>query len=161
MDSAETKSANISLSQMRNSILIYGTVCCIIYIAFLLLMKLFGLMRVTELRFVNYLILCLVCLYQIKHWIKQTGAFVPFLQVLGTVLFTGIWSFILFSVFLFVYTKYDQELSELFVRKTMGTFPAVPSIVILFEGAGASIIVAFINMQYFRRYEEGEKKPGT
>ena len=118
-------------------------------------------MRVTELRFVNYLILCLVCLYQIKHWIKQTGAFVPFLQVLGTVLFTGIWSFILFSVFLFVYTKYDQELSELFVRKTMGTFPAVPSIVILFEGAGASIIVAFINMQYFRRYEEGEKKPGT
>jgi predicted membrane protein len=98
-------------------------------------------------------------LYQIKKWIKETGSYVVFLQVLGTVFFTGLWSFILFGFFLYVYTLYDNELAQLFVQKSMGMFPAAPSIIILFEGAGASIIVAFINMQYFRRYEEGEKSP--
>jgi hypothetical protein len=159
MESAEIKSANISLSKMRNSVLLYGIVCCVVYIVFLLLMKLLGLMHITELRFVNYLILCFISLYQVKRWIKQTGAYVPFLQVLGTVLLTGMWSFILFSAFLFLYTRYDIELAELFVQKTKGVFPAMPSIVILFEGGGASIIIAFINMQYFRRYEEGEQSP--
>ncbi len=159
MNLVETKPANISLSRMRDSVLVFGAISCVLYIAFLFLMKLFGLMHVTELRFVNYVILCFVGLYQIKRWIKQTGAYVPFLQVLGTVLFTGVWSFILFSVFLYIYSKYNLELAELFVNRTMGVFPTVPSIIILFEGAGASIIVAFINMQYFRRYEEGEKSP--
>jgi hypothetical protein len=159
MDSVQLKPASISLTRMRNSVLVYGTICSAIYIAFLLVMKLFGLMHITELRFVNYVILCMVGLYQIKQWIKQTGAYVPFLQVLATVFFTGVWSFILFSVFLFAYTRYDAELADLFVQRTRGVFPVVPSIVILFEGAASSIIVAFINMQYFRRYEEGEKSP--
>jgi hypothetical protein len=159
MGTIDIKRDTISLSKMRNAALLYGTICCGLYISFLFLMKMMGLIMVTELRFVNYLILCLVGMYQISHWIKQTGAPVPFLQVLISVLCTGVWSFMLFSLFLYIYNRYDLEFAELFVKETRGVFPAMPSIVILFEGSAMSIIAAFINMQYFRRYEEGEKAP--
>jgi hypothetical protein len=122
-------------------------------------MKIVGLLHVTELRMVNYVILCLVCLFEIRRWIKLRHNFVPFLQVFGTAFFTGLWSFLLFSAFCYVYSYYDAELRQLFFENTYGVFPNVPSIVLFFEGSAASIIVAFINMQYFRRYEEGEKNP--
>jgi len=159
MDTIKISPDEVSLSRMRTSVLVYGTVCCALYIVFLLVMKIFGFMQVTELRMVNYVILCLVSFYQIKRMIKQSHTYVPFLGVYGTVLFTGTWSFFLFSVFLLVYSRFNIELSDLFMKATHGYFSVMPSIVIFFEGTAASIIVALINMQYFRRYEEGEKKP--
>lgn len=144
---------------MRNSIFSYAGTACLLYIAFLLLMKLINLMHVTELRMVNYVLLCLICIYQIKRWVNKTGSYIPFLQVFFTAFFTGLFSFVFFCVFLLVYTKFDTELNELFVQNAPATFRFLPSIVIFFEGSAASIIVALINLQYFRRYEEGEVSP--
>jgi hypothetical protein len=159
METIKVNNPELSLAKIRSTVLVYGSVCCLLYITFLMAMKLVGLMHVTELRFVNYVILCLVGLYEIRRWIRQRHTYVPFLQVIGTVFFTGLWSFLLFSIFLYVYSRFDMELNELFVKNTLGYFAAMPSIVIFFEGSAASIIVAFINMQYYRRYEEGEKSP--
>ena len=153
------RAAKISLTRMRNSILNFGITACLLYIAFLLLMKMLNLMRVTELRMVNYVILCVVCLYQLKRWVNKEEAFVPFLTVFFTSLFTGIFSFLLFSAFLFVYTRFDAELNELFIQNTPVSFSFLPTAIILFEGSAASIVVALINLQYFRRYEEGEASP--
>jgi hypothetical protein len=147
----------VSLAKMRTSVIVYGAVCCALYIVFLLIMKVAGLAHITELRFVNYVILFFIGMSEIKRWIRQEHTFVPFLQVIGAVFFTGLVSFFLFSIFLYVYTIYDAQMADLFSQSTHGYFREVPSIVILMEGAAASIIVAFINMQYFRRYEEGEK----
>lgn len=144
---------------MRSSILTYAGIACVTYIVFLLLMKMFNLMHITELRMVNYVLLCLLCIYQIKRWVNKTGSYIPFLQVFCTALFTGILSFMFFCAFLFVYTKFDTELNELFVQNAPETFRFLPSIVIFFEGSAASIIVALINLQFFRRYEEGEVSP--
>jgi len=151
--------AKISLTKMRNSILGYGAVSCAFYIVFLLLMKALNLLHVTELRMVNYVILCLVCIYQIKRWVYKTGAYVPFLQVFFTALFTGIASFIFFSIFLYVYARFDTAFNEMFVRNIPESLRFFPSIVIVSEGSAMSIIVAFINLQYFRRYEEGDVSP--
>ncbi|MES2763775.1 MAG: hypothetical protein V4677_16285 [Bacteroidota bacterium] len=142
---------------MRNSILLYGFISALLYIGFLLTMKTLNLMHVTELRLFNYVILCLVCMYQIKRWIIKTGAYVPFLHVFTTVFFTGILSFVLFSSFLYFYTMIDADLNQLFIENAKDVFSFFPTIVILFEGSAISIIVALINLQYFRRYEEGEK----
>jgi hypothetical protein len=152
-------SHELPMAKIRKTVLVYGSVCAVFYIAFMLIMKLVGLLHITELRMVNYVILCLVCLFEIRQWIKQRHTYVPFLQVFGTAFFTGLWSFLLFSAFCYVYSRYDAELRQLFFENTYGVFPNVPSIVLFFEGSAASIIVAFINMQYFRRYEEGEKSP--
>ena len=151
--------AKIPFAKVRNSIALYGTISCVLYIAFLLLMKMLNLMHITELRMVNYVILCLVCLFQIKRWVTKTGAYVPFLQVYLTALGTGIFSFALFSIFLFFYSRYDIELNELFIQNSGETLRTFPTVVVFFEGSAISIIVAFINLQYFRRFEEGEAEP--
>src|SRR5688572_20244900 len=101
--------AKISLTKMRNSILGYGLIACFLYVVFLLLMKIFNLLHITELRMINYVILCFVCLYQIKKWVSETESFVPFLQVFCTAFFTGVCSFIFFSLFLFIYTRFDIQ----------------------------------------------------
>lgn len=76
--------ATISAITLRNTILKYGSICCVFYIAFLLLMKVFGLLHVTELRMVNYLIFATVGFYEISHLIKRQHAYLSFLNVLIT-----------------------------------------------------------------------------
>ncbi|MCW3076751.1 MAG: hypothetical protein JWO32_1360 [Bacteroidetes bacterium] len=159
MESIKMSRPELPMSKITKSVMIHGGISCVLYIVFMLIMKLVGLLEVTELRMVNYVILCLVCLYEIRKWIKRREAYVPFLQVFATAFFTGLWSFFLFSVFLFIYSRFDFQLNELFMKHPMGVFKNVPSIMIFFEGSAASIIVGLITMQYFRRYEEGEDSP--
>ena len=153
------KPGRIPSSQVRMSIFMYGIACCIMYIGFLLLMKAFHLMEVTQLRAVNYVILFFACMHQIKRLINKNGTYVPFLQVFGASFFTGIWSFVLFTIFLHIYSGYDAQLAELFIKHAAPYSENIPAVVVAFEGSAISIIVAFINMQYFRRYEEGEATP--
>ena len=151
--------AKISTRKIRNSILAYGFVACLLYIVFLLTMKMFDLVHITELRMVNYVILLFVCFAEIKRWVNKTGAYVPFLKVFTMSFFTGIWSFLLFNLFLYAYTQFDFELNELFIQTVAKPFQFQPTTVIMLEGSAMSIIVAFINLQFFRRYEEGEVSP--
>lgn len=155
MESIKMRSHELPMNRIIRSVLVHGSICCALYIVFMLIMKVSGLLAVTELRFVNYVILCLVCLFEIRQMIKRRETYIPFLQVFSTAFFTGLVSFFLFSVFLFVYAKFDQELNFLFRNQDVPVFTNFPSIFIFFEGSAASIITAFINMQYFRRFEEG------
>jgi hypothetical protein len=146
--------AKISFAKMRNSIFGHAFGACMLYIVFLFSMKALNLMHVTELRMVNYVLLCFVCFYQLKRWVRQTSGYIPFLQVFITAFFTGVISFLFFGAFLFLYTRADAELNELFVQHTPAAFRFLPAFVIVSEGTAMSIVVALINMQYFRRYEE-------
>jgi hypothetical protein len=151
--------ARIPTVKVRNSILMWGALCAVCYIVFLMIMKMAGLLNVTGLRAVNYIILFLVCFFGIRKWVFKTEHYVPFLTVFITSLFTGLVSFALFCIFLILYSQYDTELTNLFRESAPTGFRAVPSTVVIFEGAAVSLVVAFINMQYFRRYEEGEVSP--
>jgi hypothetical protein len=119
-------------------------------------MKYFNLMHITGLRFVNYLILMLLCYHQIRRRMNLTGSFVPFLQVFFMAFATGICSFIFFSGFLFIYTRFDPQLSNLFAQSATGSPLATPSAIILIEGSGVSVIVALIVMLFFSQFEEGK-----
>jgi hypothetical protein len=148
--------ARIPRAKVRNTIFALGAICCVFYIVFLLIMKAMGLIEVTGLRAVNYVVLFFVCFFGIKRWINQTEHFIPFLTVFVTAFLTGVFSFLLFSIFLLFYTKFDHSMTELFNKNAPMSLQSIPSVIILFEGSAISIITAFINMQYFRRYEEGE-----
>jgi hypothetical protein len=151
--------AKIPITKVRNSIIAWAAISCGFYILFLLLMQALSLVEVTGLRVVNYLFLFAVCFVGIKRWVTRSEHFVPFLTVFTTALFTGVLSFVFFCIFLFVYSGFSPGLSELFNEHAPDSLRAIPSVIILFEGTAVSIIVAFINMQYFRRYEEGEVSP--
>jgi hypothetical protein len=155
----DNKPAKIADSKIRSGIFVVGTVCGLSYIGFFLLMKAFGLMHVTELRVFNYIVLVGATFLMLRKWIMESHHYIPFLKVVSTSFFTGLWSFILLSVFMIVYSYYDRELYDLFVLKTAGTFDSWPQFIVLFEGAGASIVTAFFMMQYFRRYEDGHPYP--
>jgi len=148
--------ARIPTVKVRNSILIWAVILCAFYIVFLMLMKYTGLLQITGLRAVNYVALFIVTFMGIKRWIAQTEHFVPFLTVFACTLFTGVASFALFCIFLIFYAESDPLLNDLFHQHAPDTLKSVPSALLLFEGTAVSIVVAFINMQYFRRYEEGE-----
>lgn len=155
----DNKPAYISDAKIRTGIFVVGTLCGLSYIGFFMLMKAFGLMHVTELRVFNYVVLVGATFLMIRKWIADTHHYIPFLKVVATSFFTGLWSFILLSAFLVLYSLVDRELYDLFLLKTGGTFDSWPQFVVLFEGAGASIVTAFFMMQYFRKYEDGHPYP--
>lgn len=151
----DNKPAVLPDSKIRNGIFVVGSLCGLSYIGFFLLMRELGLMHVTELRVFNYIVLVGAVFVMLRKWVMETHHYIPFLKVVGAAFFTGLWSFIVFSLFLVIWTNYDYELYNLFLKKTHGTFDTWPEFVVLFEGAGASIVTAFFMMQYFRRYEDG------
>ena len=84
--------------------MIWAAICAIIYIIFMFIMKGAGLLEITGLRVVNYFVLFLVSFIGIRKWVSQTEHFVPFLTVFLTTLFTGIFSFVLFCIFIMLIT---------------------------------------------------------
>jgi hypothetical protein len=150
------EAARIPLPKVRKSILLWAAVCCLFYMGFMLLMRALNLLEVTGLRAVNYLVLFIVCFMGIKKWVTTSEHYVPFLTVFLTTFLTGIFSFVFFCLFLILYAQFDPSLTDLFNRHAPDTLRAIPSVIILFEGSAISIVIAFITMQYFRRYEEGE-----
>lgn len=151
----DDKPAYIPDMKIRRGIFVVGSLCGLSYIGFFLLMSAFGLMHVTELRAFNYLVLLGASFLMLRKWIRDSHHYVPFLKVFSTTFFTGMWSFIILSAFLIIYSQYNTELHDLFILKTQGTFTTFPQFVVLFEGAGASMVAALLMMQYFRRYEDG------
>jgi hypothetical protein len=147
------------MRQMRNSVLLFGAIGCACYIVFMLIMRAANLLHVTELRWVNYVILCLLCIVEIKRWVTRTGKFVPFLQVFSVSFFTGIFSFLLFSIFIDIYSAFDPQMKQILAENVPHAFEYLPSTVLFLEGSAISIITALICLQYFRRYEEGEVEP--
>ncbi len=148
--------ARIPLAKVRSSLVIWGALCAVFYIVFFLIMKAAGLAEVTGLRAVNYVVLFLVTFFGIKRWVHQSGHYVPFLTVFLTAFLTGVFSFVLFCIFLTVYSQFDVQVTELFNQHAPESLRSIPAVIVLFEGSAISIICGFINMQYFRRYEEGE-----
>src|SRR5580693_9749395 len=108
------KAARISFSKMKKNIFIFGVINCIVYIVLIMLFRFFNLLHIGGLSMIDYVTLCLISLYQIHRWIKQTGGYVPFLQVLCTIFFTGLLSFILLGGFIFAYSLVDPYLAELY-----------------------------------------------
>jgi hypothetical protein len=155
----DNKPAQIADSKIRTGIFVVGTLCGLSYIGFFLLMSAFGWMHVTELRVFNYVVLVSATFLMIRKWIAESHHYIPFLRVVSAAFFTGLWSFIILAAFLYFYSLFNRELHDLFLLKTAGTFDTWPQFVVLFEGAGASIVTAFFMMQYFRRYEDGHPYP--
>jgi hypothetical protein len=153
------KAANISLEQNKRSIIIFGLVNCVAYIILVLSFKYLSLLHIWGLRMANYVTLTFISIWQVRHWIKVSGGYVPFLQAFFTALFTGSFSFILFGAFIFFYSFSDPYLAALYITDPETQTRLIPPIVLVLEGTGASIIVALIVMLYASRFEEGEAMP--
>jgi hypothetical protein len=151
--------ANIPFSRLVPSILLFAAIACVEYILLLVLMQQLGLVQIVELRMINYVLLSLTTIYEVKRLMKQNGGYFRFLKVLMITMLTGSVSFALFSLYLFAYSYFDKAFFEMLQKHSPGAIRSIPALIVLFEGIGVSVIVGFINMQYFLRYEtpEGHK----
>lgn len=124
-------------------------------IGYFLLMRLFGLHDVFELRFLNILILFAGIRYSLSFVRKNTQA-VSYMQGLGAGMFTTIIATGIFVVFMGVYLMViDPEFIELIKQGDFfGSYLTPASVlgVIMLEGAASGGILSFVMMQYYKRF---------
>ncbi|MGZ4078165.1 MAG: hypothetical protein ACXVDW_11845 [Bacteroidia bacterium] len=149
--------AKIVFSEVKRKVLVFGSLNCIAYIIFFLMLKYFNLMHFSGLRMFNYVILFLFSLYEIKNWVKQLKAYIPSIQAFGIIFLTGGFSFVLLAGFIFLYSLFDPYITELYFN-TYGKLSSSYSVLILLEGLAGRIIVALVAMLYSDMYKDGEKE---
>ena len=150
--------AKISITKMRNNIIAFGIINCIIYVILVLLFKYLNLLHISGLRMLNFFPLAFVSMYQVHYLVKNNNGYIPFLQVFTNTFFTGTFSFLLFSVFLFFYTWFDPYMEPLYFDVAQGSNRFIPAFLLFAEGSGGSIIVAMVIMKYANRYADSEAK---
>src|SRR6185437_13115298 len=140
--------AKISFSKLKKNIFIFGIIDCVFFIILFFAFKYLNFKDITGLRVINYAALALISLYQIHKLIKQRNGYIPFLESFCLTFFTGSFSFLLFSAFIYIYSWCDPYLYELFIMDSTSQNKLVAAILVFFEGSGGSIIIALIAMFY-------------
>lgn len=148
------QAAKTSLTTMKRNIFMFAILNCILYIVFALSFKYLNLLHIWGLSMINFVVLTLVSLIQVRKWLRSYNSHVPFLQVFVTILFTGALSFVFFGAFVLIYSQVDPDLAQLFITHSENTGKLIAPIMLFFEGSGASIIIALIAAFYAGIYED-------
>lgn len=139
----------------RNTIL-YGIYGFLGIAAYFLLMKLFGLENVTELRLFNIAIIIISTNLLARKNVREGNA-LNYVESLGSLILANFITVGLSVLGFLGYIKVlDQTLLSSFENRFIanGTFEVWAAAAILFlEGLASALTVAFISMQYWKRYE--------
>lgn len=144
----------------------YGLLTALGLVVYFLLMKVFGLSHIIELRFLNAIILTLGIVISIRNFKKMKNGNIGYFQGLGIAFLTALVATVLFATFMLVYVKaFDDSLLEvlsaenLFGERIESTPGLVIFIVLMLEGVISGFMIGFIAMQYFKRRDH--KVPGS
>jgi len=150
------RESRISISKAKQQIFIYGILNFALYVILFLILRWFNLLHFSGLRLLNYVTLFFISIYQIKHWIKETGGYIPSLQAFAVVFLTGTWSFVLLGAGVYAYSFLDPYITELYFNTYGKLNASISSFLIFFEGSSGSLIVGLVTMMYASRYQDGE-----
>ncbi|MFN0189876.1 MAG: hypothetical protein ACKVQV_14335 [Bacteroidia bacterium] len=131
-----------------------GLVICALYIGFFLLMKALNLGHISELRYINFLILILGLIY-VFNYFKRPGYKIEYLSGMGLGFITSTVSLMPFAFFLYLYFSYIDP--DLLIKIKSGSTlmssyltPLASAIGVAIEGIAYGVIVSFIIMQYYK-----------
>ena len=141
---------------IKNNGIYYGIFTGIALILYFLLMKLLGLEHIFELRMFNFVIMGVGVYFALRLRYFILHEKVGYLRGLMTGLRTGFTALFIFVIFMSVYVMvFDRNILEIMEVKgawgSAGTIYELAGIVVI-EGAAGVFILAFMNMQYFKRY---------
>jgi hypothetical protein len=141
---------------LKRIIVTHGIIAAVSYVVFFFIMRAFGLLEVTELRFVNYAIFGIVSYFALSELRKHFS--LNYFQDLGASFLVGIVSFFFLSLFIYFYLHIDISFANyLKVYAADGhSSPSELSIILFFEGSAMSAIVSFCVMQYFKKFMDKE-----
>lgn len=144
----------------------YGLFTAITLIGYFLLMKLFGLAHIIELRFLNGVIMAIGVTMSIRALKIIRQGNLGYFEGLGVGIITSVLATAIFAAFMVVYIKaFDDSLLKVlsgnqFVGERLAITPGVVVfIVLMLEGVISGFMVSFIAMQWFKRPDH--KVPGS
>jgi hypothetical protein len=144
----------------------YGIFTALSLIAYFLLMKLIGLERIIELRFLNGVIMAVGVTLAIRGYKKFREGNIGYFSGLGVGIITAIIGTVVFAAFMVVYIKtFDHRLLEVlagdqyFGDRLTITPGVVIFTVLMLEGVISGFMISFIAMQWFKRRDH--KVPGS
>jgi hypothetical protein len=133
----------------------YGIYTSLGLIIYFLLMKLFGLLHILELRFLNFFILAVGVLVTVRNYKKVHGT-VEYLEGFGTGFLTSLVAGALFSFFVYLYLSVlDQNFMEyLRLNAPMGSHlsPISAAFTILIEATASGAVQTLLCLQYYRSH---------
>jgi len=139
----------------RNTIL-YGIYGFLAVGAYFLLMKLFGLENVTELRLFNIVILVLMTNFLARKNVRENKNF-NYIEGLVSLLVANFITAALSTLAFLVYVKvFNGDLLSSFKNHYIadGTFNLyVAAAILFFEALASGLAISFISMQYWKKYE--------
>ncbi len=138
----------------------YGLIGSVIYAGYFLLMRLVGLAHITELRFFNYIAMCIVSFFALKQATVINGRQPKFFLEMAIIFLTSTLSFVFFGAFIYVYSIVDPFIIDTFTEMypgslAFGKFSA--PMFIASEGIGLSSVAALGITFFFRWYKEKKK----
>lgn len=131
----------------------YGLYTTAGLIAYFLLMKLFGLVHIVELRALNLFVLLPGIILALRALKRQHGT-VVYLQGIGLGIMTSAIGVVAFALFVFIYLQMDPVLMQAIVQnESFGEYlnPYILGFVVALEGTASGFIATFVIMQYLKR----------
>lgn len=124
-------------------------------------MRLVGLAHVTELRFFNYIVMCIVSFYALKQTTVLNGRQPKFFLEMAIIFLASTFSFVFFGVFIYIYSVIDPFIINTFTTLypgslAFGKFSA--PVFIASEGIGLSSVAALGMTFFFRSYRERKSR---
>jgi hypothetical protein len=124
-------------------------------LAYFLLMKLFNLATIVELRFFNFFIMFLGIRYFILQLKKENENQLDYLPSLAYGFLVSAFSSLFFAVFIFIYLAYIDKglMLHLQTHQPFGEYltPGSSSLVLILEGCSSGAIISFAMVQYMSR----------
>lgn len=133
-----------------------GLVVCGGLILFFFIMGAFDLLKIVELRSINFFILLAGILYSINKVKNLCGDNFDYFDGFSAGIFTALYSVVPFGIFVFIYLwKINPSFME-YIRENItygnSLTPALATFAILVEGIVSGVVISFISMQYFKKF---------
>ena len=136
----------------------YGLLTAVGLILYFFLMKVLGVVHITELRFLNGIIMAIGVVFAIRSYKALTRGNINYFKGLGTGVVTAITGTLVFAAFMVAYTSVaaDEMIGIMSSERYFGErAEATPGIVIfmvlLLEGLISGFMISFIAMQFYKR----------
>lgn len=144
------KNPNLPLLIMK-----YSGGTFLVLLAYFLLMRLFNLATIVELRFLNFFIMFLGIRYFIFQLRKENDNRIDYLPSLAYGFLVSAFTSLLFAMFMFIYLAYIDRgmMLHLQAHQPFGEYltPGSSSLVLVLEGCSSGAIIAFAVVQYLSR----------
>ncbi len=131
----------------------YGLYTTAGLIAYFLVMKLFGLVHVVELRAFNLFFLLAGIIMALRTFKRRKGTIV-YLEGIGLGLMTSAIGVVSFCLFIFIYLQLNPAFMQAIVQnESFGEYlnPYILSFVVALEGTASGFIATFAIMQYLKK----------